>query len=69
VSHNFEAAEVTKKLGATEEGAGTAVLGSQGDVWDAQKDILADTLGAITALVAFHLGNRKARSELASSPS
>ena len=27
--------------------AGAAFLGSQGDVWDAQKDILCDTLGAI----------------------
>jgi len=34
--------------------AGAAVLGSQGDPWDAQKDMLADTLGAITALVLFH---------------
>jgi len=33
--------------------AGIAVLGSQGDQWDAQKDILADTLGAIVALVLF----------------
>lgn len=30
-----------------------AVLGSQWDVWDAQKDILMDTLGAISILV-FH---------------
>jgi putative membrane protein len=29
--------------------AGIAVLGSQGDPWDAQKDMLADTLGAICA--------------------
>lgn len=28
--------------------AGTAFLGSQGDIWDAQKDMLADGLGAIT---------------------
>lgn len=35
--------------------AGAEVLGSQGDVWDAQKDILADTLGAIFALLLFHL--------------
>jgi len=28
-------------------------LGSQGDIWDAQKDMLADTLGAITSLVAY----------------
>jgi putative membrane protein len=36
--------------------AGLAMLGSQGDIWDAQKDIAADTLGAliVTALF-FHL--------------
>jgi putative membrane protein len=33
-----------------DEAAGIAVLGSQGDIWDAQKDILADTLGAVVAL-------------------
>ena len=32
---------------------GIEFLGSQGDVWDAQKDMLADTLGALTALVLF----------------
>lgn len=31
--------------------AGIAVLGSQGDIWDAQKDMLADTLGGIVAVV------------------
>ncbi|MDO9795249.1 DUF2238 domain-containing protein, partial [Glaesserella parasuis] len=31
--------------------AGIEFLGSQGDIWDAQKDMLADTLGAITALI------------------
>lgn len=30
---------------------GIAFLGSQGDIWDAQKDMLCDTLGAITALI------------------
>lgn len=34
---------------------GIAFLGSQGDIWDAQKDILADTLGAITALTLFYI--------------
>lgn len=29
---------------------GIAFLGSQGDTWDAQKDMLMDTLGALTAL-------------------
>lgn len=30
---------------------GIAFLGSQGDIWDAQKDMLMDTLGAISSLV------------------
>ena len=34
--------------------AGAAVLGSQGDSWDAQKDMLADTPGAVTALLLFY---------------
>jgi putative membrane protein len=29
--------------------AGAAFLGSQGDIWDAQKDMLADSLGALFA--------------------
>lgn len=33
--------------------AGIAYLGSQGDIWDAQKDMLADTLGAILATSVF----------------
>lgn len=33
--------------------AGAEVLGSQGDVWDAQRDMLADTLGALAALAGF----------------
>lgn len=32
---------------------GIEFLGSQGDIWDAQKDMLADTLGAITSLLLF----------------
>ncbi|MEF3692037.1 MAG: DUF2238 domain-containing protein, partial [Candidatus Moraniibacteriota bacterium] len=35
--------------------AGIAYLGSQGDIWDAQKDMLADTLGAITAVLLFFI--------------
>lgn len=35
--------------------AGIEFLGSQGDIWDAQKDILADTLGAIASLGLFLL--------------
>lgn len=33
--------------------AGIAVLGSQGDVWDAQKDMLADGLGSLVATLLF----------------
>jgi putative membrane protein len=38
--------------------AGAAFLGSQGDIWDAQKDMLADTLGAICATAAFFIARR-----------
>lgn len=38
--------------------AGANFLGSQGDVWDAQKDMLMDTLGAVTALVVHAVTRR-----------
>lgn len=34
-------------------------IGSQGDIWDAQKDMLMDTLGAIFSLSIFSFMNRK----------
>ena len=37
---------------------GIAFLGSQGDVWDAQKDMLMDTLGAISSLILLTLQQR-----------
>ena len=37
--------------------AGAAYLGSQGDIWDAQKDMLADTLGAIVGTLIFFAFN------------
>lgn len=43
--------------------AGAAFLGSQGDEWDAQKDMLADISGAIAAGILFLiLGKRYAKS-------
>lgn len=39
--------------------AGIAYLGSQGDIWDAQKDMLADTLGAITVSIIYFLVRKK----------
>ena len=38
--------------------SGAAFLGSQGDVWDAQKDMLADTLGAVAATAFFFVSRR-----------
>ena len=43
---------------SADEAAGIAVLGSQGDIWDAQKDMLADTLGAISVLMIFQFRYR-----------
>ncbi|WCE32619.1 DUF2238 domain-containing protein [Vibrio sp. SCSIO 43137] len=37
---------------------GIAFLGSQGDIWDAQKDMLCDTLGALSSLCLFLINNR-----------
>jgi len=34
--------------------SGAEFLGSQGDIWDAQKDMLADGLGAVVACIAYH---------------
>ncbi|MHC4223529.1 MAG: DUF2238 domain-containing protein [Planctomycetota bacterium] len=39
--------------------SGAAFLGSQGDIWDAQKDMLADGLGAICAVLFFWLQHRR----------
>jgi putative membrane protein len=53
--------EIIEWLYASIEGgaSGAAFLGSQGDVWDAQKDMLADGLGAIAAVVFFWLMHRQ----------
>jgi putative membrane protein len=41
--------------------AGIAVLGAQGDIWDAQKDILMDTIGAIIGVLLFMIFQKKSR--------
>lgn len=41
--------------------SGAAFLGSQGDIWDAQKDMLADVTGAITATVLLMIRERRKR--------
>ncbi|MEZ7198634.1 DUF2238 domain-containing protein [Pseudodesulfovibrio karagichevae] len=44
--------------------AGIEFLGSQGDIWDAQSDMLCDTLGAVTALVLFFFSGIKPKKRL-----
>jgi putative membrane protein len=39
--------------------AGANFLGSQGDIWDAQKDMLMDTLGAVMAVMVFFATRRR----------
>lgn len=39
--------------------AGQAFLGAQGDVWDAHKDMLMDTIGAIFAAILFYAQNKQ----------
>ncbi len=41
--------------------AGQAFLGSQGDEWDAHKDMLLDTLGGSLAALIFYIQNRHAQ--------
>ena len=52
--------EIVEWLYAVIDGgeAGAAFLGSQGDEWDAQKDILCDTFGAVCSASLFALLNR-----------
>ena len=57
--------EIVEWLYAAIDGgeAGAAFLGSQGDEWDAQKDILCDTLGALCSAALFMVLNRKESNE------
>jgi putative membrane protein len=60
VAGAYEIFEWLYALGA-DPTAGIAVLGSQGDIWDAQKDMLADGLGAFFAMGLFWLIYRPRR--------
>jgi putative membrane protein len=57
--------EIVEWLYAAIDGgeAGAAFLGSQGDEWDAQKDILCDTLGAVCSAALFMVLNLKERNK------
>jgi putative membrane protein len=47
--------EIIEWAYAVIEGGNTGIefLGSQGDMWDAQKDMLADTIGALISLCLY----------------
>ena len=59
--------EIVEWLYAAIDGgeAGAAFLGSQGDEWDAQKDILCDTFGAVCSVLLFVFVNRNERERAA----
>jgi len=57
IAMGYELVEWIYAAGAAPE-AGAAYLGSQGDLWDAQKDMLADTLGALVATTGFFLSHK-----------
>ncbi|SKA63126.1 DUF2238 domain-containing protein [Desulfobaculum bizertense] len=52
--------EIIEWIYAVSDGgeAGVEFLGAQGDIWDAQKDMLADTLGAVFSLAVFYVLGR-----------
>jgi putative membrane protein len=58
VAAGYEIFEWQYAISADKE-AGIAVLGSQGDIWDAQKDMLADSLGAMFGMIVFFVTYRK----------
>lgn len=56
IAMSYELIEWWYAAGSSADAASAmAYLGSQGDIWDAQKDMLADTLGAIFATSLFFL--------------
>jgi putative membrane protein len=58
--------EIIEWAYAVIEGGNTGIefLGSQGDIWDAQKDMLLDTIGAIIAICLFWFTNLKKEKQL-----
>ena len=57
--------EIIETIYAVVDGgeAGVAFLGSQGDIWDAQKDMLLDILGAMTVSILFLIKQLKVKTD------
>lgn len=58
IAMTYEFVEWWYAAAATTAEEVSSYLGSQGDVWDAQRDMLADTLGALCATTLFLLTHR-----------
>ena len=65
IAMTYEVVEWIAAASATSE-VGTAYLGSQGDIWDAQKDMFLNVLGALLAVCLFFLFRMKNSSSGAS---
>jgi putative membrane protein len=61
VAMSYELIEWLYAAYGSNAAAGANFLGSQGDVWDAQKDMLMDTLGAVAAVLLFLILRRDHR--------
>lgn len=59
VAMSYELIEWTYAAYGGNAEAGANFLGSQGDIWDAQKDMLMDTLGAIASVGGYLIARRR----------
>ena len=66
VAMSYELIEWLYAAYGSNAAAGANFLGSQGDVWDAQKDMLMDTLGAIVSVLIFLVVRRPSAIKLSS---
>jgi putative membrane protein len=66
VAMSYELIEWLYAAYGSNAAAGANFLGSQGDVWDAQKDMLMDTLGAIVSVLIFLVVRRPSATNLSS---
>jgi putative membrane protein len=67
VSAGYELIEWQSAIWTAPE-QGTAFLGTQGDVWDAQKDMLMAFIGALTVQLAFGRVHDRQLAALPSAP-
>lgn len=64
IAMSYELVEWVYAANSATEAMAQAYLGSQGDIWDAQKDMLMDTSGGIVAVILYCLLRRPQRDSL-----